>query len=605
MLFAGETNVSTSSSSLSDQSSPCSSPITRCTENSSPSSLQSVPQELHGNISTDPSDSDSDHSIPNSEQELPKSNKLANELKEFFDESCLSIARQEQLLIILNVNDCPVPQSVYQLHKIAKSDYTVNLTNDSYYYVSIKDNLAFLYAKGVLSCDLKELSISFGIDGLPLYKSSKKALWPILALIHPLQKPVCVALFLGEQKPEINQFLSPFVDELKVLQSGTLIHHEMRTLGKVTFVCDSVARSYIQCVKGHMAVDACPYCRIEGEYKDDRMTFAFTNNEMRSDQLYAAQEEDNQITLSPIAEICGLRSSFPPDYMHNICLGVCKKLLKVFVGGSNVRGKRLPCRFSTDERAKINKRITKLRSFIPSDFQRKMRTLDSLEYFKATEFRQFIIYLGPFVLKNILATEYYEHFLYLHYAVYTLSMENVQASLQSAQSCIERFCSELERLFASDCLTFNFHLLRHLAEFCETLGSLDAFSAFPFEAYLAQLKRRLKPTRHVLSHVAKETFKMREFQSFSSCKLILSNKSPDNCVLTKNGSVLLISSVYGETVLGRVLIFEKDLYKVPYPSSVNKIGFYSLSARYETSKVAKKCIAIPKKSQYLVIPYAK
>ena len=49
---------------------------------------------------------------------------------------------------------------------------------------------------------------------------------------------------------------------------------------------------------------------------------------------------------------------------------------------------------------------------MPSEFSRQPRWLDELDRWKATEYRQFLLYAGPLVLRDLLHKEVYQYFLY-------------------------------------------------------------------------------------------------------------------------------------------------------------------------------------------------
>lgn len=67
-------------------------------------------------------------------------------------------------------------------------------------------------------------------------------------------------------------------------------------------------------------------------------------------------------------------------------------------------------RLTANDVNKISDALIELRKIIPSDFNRKPRTLKYMKLWKATELRLFLLYLGPVVLKNILQKELYDTF---------------------------------------------------------------------------------------------------------------------------------------------------------------------------------------------------
>ena len=111
----------------------------------------------------------------------------------------------------------------------------------------------------------------------------------------------------------------------------------------------------------------------------------------------------------------------------------------------------------------VNARIKRIRPYIPSDFQRRLRGLNYLEQYKAAEFRQILLYLGPYFFINVLPAEYYNHFLYLHFANHSLCTNETDL-IDSAHACIEYFCSKLD-LYMGFCFSYIFHVILHLTEF--------------------------------------------------------------------------------------------------------------------------------------------
>ena len=63
------------------------------------------------------------------------------------------------------------------------------------------------------------LKLQFNVDGLPLFKSSGKCIWPILCMISQSSpEPFVVGIFCGISKPhDLNAFFADFVDECQQL----------------------------------------------------------------------------------------------------------------------------------------------------------------------------------------------------------------------------------------------------------------------------------------------------------------------------------------------------------------------------------------------------
>jgi hypothetical protein len=151
------------------------------------------------------------------------------------------------------------------------------------------------------------------------------------------------------------------------------------------------------------------------------------------------------------------------------------------------------------------------------EFQRKGRSLDEIEDWKAVEFRTFLLYSGPIVLKGVLSEEQYEHFLYFHTAIRILcSSSSTEEQITYAEQCLKYFSFQFGVLYGSFQLIYNVHSINHLADDCRFLkGSLDCFSAFPFENFLGRLKKMLRGTRRPLAQLKKRLSEIDNFGNYN------------------------------------------------------------------------------------------
>lgn len=65
----------------------------------------------------------------------------------------------------------------------------------------------------------------------------------------------------------------------------------------------------------------------------------------------------------------------------------------------------------------ISDRLISMRDFVCSDFCRRPRSLSDLDQYKATEFRQMLLYTGIVAFRGIVSEEVHNHFLLLSVAI--------------------------------------------------------------------------------------------------------------------------------------------------------------------------------------------
>ena len=130
---------------------------------------------------------------------------------------------------------------------------------------------------------------------------------------------------------------------------------------------------------------------------------------------------------------------------------------------------------------------------VPKEFARQPRDLiQELERFKATEFRQLMLYTGPVILKNILPPDQYMHFLYLSIAMHIL-LDNDDTFRDSmivfAQEMLMLFVKKAPRIYGDKFSTYNVHNLLHLVDDVRHFKcSLNKLAAFIYENHLGKLK---------------------------------------------------------------------------------------------------------------------
>lgn len=157
-------------------------------------------------------------------------------------------------------------------------------------------------------------------------------------------------------------------------------------------VNDAPAKSFVLKTKGHTGYYSCSRCIQRGKQSDNRVYFPLVNSPLRTHQSFLHQHnKDYHIGTSCLTELpdVDLIISFPMDYMHLVCIGVVKKLIRLWLTG------KVPIRLPYHKVSQLSSALVQCKSFITNDFARKPRPVQDVGRWKATEFRQFLLYTGP------------------------------------------------------------------------------------------------------------------------------------------------------------------------------------------------------------------
>ncbi|CAM4573670.1 unnamed protein product [Leuciscus chuanchicus] len=164
---------------------------------------------------------------------------------------------------------------------------------------------------------------------------------------------------------------------------------------------------------------------------------------------------------------------------------------------------------SAEQISNVTQRLLSLRKVIPSCFARKPRNLEDVDRWKATELRQFAVYTGKIVLKGILADQLYDHFMVFSVALGLLLCPTLAVEHNSySKELMKYFVGKAGELYGDHFIVYNVHSMVHLPEEAMAYGSLDDYSAFPFENYLGKLKRLVRSGKQPLTQVVKRLEEM-------------------------------------------------------------------------------------------------
>ena len=405
----------------------------------------------------------------------------------------ISHSALSELLSILRQCGLDLPKDPRTLLSTVQYCEVKEMGNGSYYYFGVSNAII-----SQLSCEsppaVDTLTLRVNIDGLSLSKSSKNELWPILAKIKemPRSNVFIIGMYAGPSKPpSAGEYLNDFVQDLKLLTQKGLDYNgkHYNVALPDAFICDAPARAFLKCIKGHTGYSACERCVVHGVYLSGKVVYPNLTEPLRTDATFEnGCDEGHHHRVSPLQELgIGMVSSFVLDYMHLVCLGNVRRLISMWLQGP------LKCRLSSSTIDVISNHLQSIREYIPSSFSRKPRSLREFRMWKATEFRQFLLYTGPVVLKGRLSTRWYKNFMLLSVAMrILLSPALCSKYCDYADKLLKCYVNNYAKIYGPEQVVYNTHSLIHLADDARRFGSLDSVSCFPFENHLGTLSKLVR-----------------------------------------------------------------------------------------------------------------
>jgi hypothetical protein len=333
------------------------------------------------------SDSDSDsEEVLNDSRSISARQFLAKWMAEFQ----VTHAALNELLKFLRHIGVDVPKCAATLMKTPRNTTVVAKSGGQYVYMGIEKALAprlsTLSDQNLHNITAVEVKVN--IDGLPLFKSSHLSVWPILCSVSGSVEitPFCVAVYSGLKKPSNLEFLHEFIAEAKSLIAEGLDINGVHVRVRLScIVCDAPAKPFVKGIVQFNGKYGCDRCVQKGTYSDGRMLFLTSDAELRTDESFRNQEnKKHHKNHSPFCDLpIDMINDFPVDYMHQVNLGVTKRLLLAWICGPPI------ARLDSVKIATISSKLSDIRKCMSRDFARRPRSLEYVRLWKALSFVSF------------------------------------------------------------------------------------------------------------------------------------------------------------------------------------------------------------------------
>ena len=329
------------------------------------------------------------------------------------------------------------------------------------------------------------------------------------------------------------------------------------------FLCDAISRQWLKQIKSHAGFGCCERCIQRGDKIEGRIVLSKLNSKKRTDDSFRTKQyESHHVGTSPLLQLpVNIIELFPLDYMHLLCLGVSKRLLKRVKSSKSYS---IKCSLSPSQIAKVEEIILSWHAFIPKEFPRKFQAkFKHLSHWKASEYRLMMLYTGVvfFSNKELFSDEVFENYKYLVCAT-RLLLGDEPSDLKEIRKMLKSFVQTSINVYGQAMIAYNYHSVIHLADDYELHGNLENVSAFCFESYLGQhIKAAVRAPHHPAMQIAQHVleingdfspendpeneFKIDEIIQKQTAYGLKSNEkmSKDNCIKLVDGQIGFVTKL--------------------------------------------------------------
>lgn len=363
-------------------------------------------------------------------------------------------------------------------------------------------------------------------------------------------------LYISKEKPDFTELFYPLAKEINDIQekkmkfffSGTLYScNPFILLGAF----DLPARAMASALKQYSGAKSCIFCLHPGKQVVDQLGQKYIRYVRTHEEIEKRTHDDDVSAITKVKsnDKYGLTNTHPMilfknfdltngfiiDYMHNIVLGITKLLIDLWLGDHRVTKKKAP--ILPKDRNILNQRLIKLK---PCSYAtRKPRSLHERGNFKATEYRNLLLYYLRFALNGLLDNNKIKHFELLSAATYIQSKISEKEALEASDMLI-KFADQFERIYGQAAVTMNVHILRHYGSSVLQCGPLWSYSLFAFEKNIGTLKKSVYNSTDALDTITFDYCLMRKeaesvlIENFAKMKRKVELTSKEKEILVKN-----------------------------------------------------------------------
>ena len=326
-------------------------------------------------------------------------------------------------------------------------------------------------------------------------------------------------IWFGEYKPNMAYFLIPQLESIQFLKkTGINVewHNKETVTVKAMLLCgtfDMPAKGLVLNMMQYNGRYGCPVCLQAGKTvktstRGHVHAFPFdrkdptgplrSTSESKKHSLNAVNNENESYGIKGpcalnIQDNIDIIGGTSVDYMRGVLLGVTKLLMNLWFGKGH-----------SSEDFLVHTRVSEIETHLlkmkpPNRITRVPRSFTQhLNYWKASEFRSWLLFYSLPALYDILPSIYYEHFALLSSAVFLLLQESIsEKDLTTANKLLLTFCCTFSDMYGERYVTINVHQLLHLPLIVKRLGPLWVTSCFHFEDKNGFLLRMIHGTQTI------------------------------------------------------------------------------------------------------------